>query len=70
MVLSGLAVLLAGRTLSVKSRLPDMHHWILATTFALTLTILFDLDHPRLGLIQMEAGDEAMLAVQKVVALD
>jgi hypothetical protein len=66
-VMSALAALLAGRSFGSKSKYPDLHQWILAGTFALTLTILIDLDHPRLGFIRMPAGDAAMTAVQQAI---
>jgi hypothetical protein len=66
-VMSALAALLAGRSFGSKSKHPDLHQWILACTFALTLTILMDLDHPRLGFIRMPTGDAAMTAVQQAI---
>lgn len=69
-VMSALAALLTGRSLDTSSRLADLHQWVLACTLALSLTILIDLDHPRFGLIQMQAGDEAMASVQQTIAED
>ena len=66
-VMSALAALLAGRSFGSKSKHPDLLQWILACTFALTLSILTDLDHPRLGFIRMPAGDAAMTAVQQAI---
>ncbi|MBS1706001.1 MAG: hypothetical protein JST40_09010 [Armatimonadetes bacterium] len=69
-LMSALAALLAGRSFGSKSKFPDLHQWTLACTFALTLTILVDLDHPRLGSIRIEAGDEAMSAIQQTIERD
>lgn len=68
--MSALAALLAGRSTGSHSRYPDLNQWILACTFALTLTILIDLDHPRMGFIRMEAGDAAMSKVQQAIRED
>jgi hypothetical protein len=69
-VMSALAALLAGRSFDNSSKHQGLNQWILACTFALSLTILIDLDHPRLGLIRMQAGDEAMASVQETIARD
>lgn len=68
--MSALAALLAGRSFGSTSKYPDLNQWIMACTFALTLTILIDLDHPRLGFIKMEAGDAAMTSVNQAIRED
>ncbi len=68
--MSALAALLAGRSFGSRSKFPGVNHWIMASTFALTLTILIDLDHPRLGFIKMEAGDAAMTSVNQAIRED
>lgn len=69
-VMSALAALLAGRSFDNSSKHQGLNQWILACTFALSLTILIDLDHPRLGLIRMQAGDEAMASVLETIDSD
>lgn len=58
--LTATASFLAGRSLIRAGRSRGLHQIVLALVFALAITVLVDLDHPRMGLIRLTAGDTAM----------
>lgn len=61
--ITGIAALLAGRAMAGNPNRPTLHRITLAFVFAAVLTVLVDLEHPRVGFIRVLAGDSAMQGV-------
>jgi hypothetical protein len=63
--LIALAALLAGSSLAHNSRKKGLHRIVLALVFASVMTVLIDLEFPRLGWIQLQNADFAMQSVKQ-----
>lgn len=57
--------LLAGLSMSANERRRALHAVLFASATAITVYVILDMDHPRGGLIQVGAADEALLAVRR-----
>ncbi len=66
-ILTAIAAVLAGRAMAQAKNPPTFHRLILAAVFALVLTALVDLEHPRAGFIRLESGDTAIYGLQKLI---
>ena len=58
--ITALASFLAGRAMASHPGKLTLHRFALALVFASVLAVLIDLEHPRSGLIQLGASDQAM----------
>jgi len=62
--LAAVSALLMGRSMAVHSRRGIVHRLLFTGTIALTIYVICDLDHPRLGLIRIGAADDPLMQLE------
>ena len=65
--LTAIAAMFAGRSTAKQGKKPNMHRLLFSVIFATLITILVDLENPRIGWIQLTTGDTVMRELQQTI---
>ncbi|HEY1923070.1 MAG TPA: hypothetical protein VGG44_10010 [Tepidisphaeraceae bacterium] len=69
-ILAIAAAVLAGFNMAKRTRRSPLHMLLFAGTIAFSIYVIIDLNHPRSGLIRVDAADDAMKQVYATMSMD